>query len=158
MWQRSSSETLAELKELFWQEAAKNKVLPLLGGYAVVFDDLPPLPTVTRFSFAGDVQNVLQGMIPRIMGRSYAIDAELEIPEGGAEGVIVANADYLGGFALWVDGEGRLRHTYSFAGVETYRQKATQALPTGGVTAKDVGGAGRARTRIGSERHAVHRR
>ena len=67
---------LAELKELFWQEAARNSVLPLLGSYAAAFGDLPPLPTVTRLSFAGDVQNVLPGMVPRIIGRSYAIEAE----------------------------------------------------------------------------------
>ena len=59
------------------------------------------------------MQNVLPGMVPRIIGRSYAIEAELEVPEGGAEGVIVANADHMGGFALWVDGDGLLRHTYS---------------------------------------------
>jgi arylsulfatase A-like enzyme/uncharacterized membrane protein len=129
-------EKLAELKELFWQEAARNKVLPLLGGYAVIFGDLPPLPTVTRFSFAGDVQNVLQGLVPRIMGRSYAIEAELDVPDGGAEGVIVANADHMGGFALWVDGGGLLRHTYSFAGVETYRQTSTRKLPTGAIGVK----------------------
>jgi arylsulfatase len=75
-------------------------------------------------------------MVPRIIGRSYAIEAELEVPGGGAEGVIVANADYMGGFALWVDGGGLLRHTYSFAGVETYRQKAAAKLPAGAVTVK----------------------
>ncbi len=45
-------------------------------------------------------------MIPRIQGRSYPIEAELEIPDDGAEGVIVANADFIGGFALWVDKNG----------------------------------------------------
>jgi hypothetical protein len=129
-------EKLAELKERFWQEAAKNKVLPLLGGYAVIFGDLPPLPTVTRFSFAGDVQNVLPTMVPRIMGRTYAIEADLEVPEGGAEGVIVANADHMGGFALCVDADGLLRHTCSFAGVETYRQTSTRRLPAGAVSVK----------------------
>ncbi len=29
---------------------------------------LPPLPTLTRFTFAGDVQNIQRGMIPRIRG------------------------------------------------------------------------------------------
>lgn len=127
---------LAELKELFWQEAVRNKVLPLLGGYSAIFGDLPPLPTVSRFTFAGDVQNVLQGLVPRIMGRSYAIEAELEVPQAGAEGVIVANADHMGGFALWVDSDGLLRHTYSFAGVETYRQVSGRKLPTGAVGVK----------------------
>ena len=42
-------EKLAELKELFWQEAERNRVLPLLGGFAVFFGILPPMPTVTRF-------------------------------------------------------------------------------------------------------------
>jgi arylsulfatase len=75
-------------------------------------------------------------MIPRIFGRSYAIEAELSIPDGGAEGVIVANADFIGGFALWVDAGGMLRHTYSLLGVETYRQSATEKLPTGDVTVR----------------------
>lgn len=126
-------EKLAELKELFWQEAERNKALPLLGGMSVFFGILPPLPTTTRFTFHGDVQNIQRGMIPRIYGRSYAIEADLVVPEGGAEGVIIANADEIGGFALWVDGEGLLHHTYSMLGVEQYRQVSTEPLPTGKV-------------------------
>ena len=129
-------ERLRELKELFWAEAERNRVLPLLGGLCVMFGILPPLPPVTRQTFAGDVQNVQRGMIPFIYGRSYAIEAEIEVPEQGAEGVLVANADYIGGFALWVDKERRLHHTYSFLGVESYRQVSTTALPIGAVTVK----------------------
>ena len=46
-------------------------------------------------------------MIPRVYGRSYAIEAELSVPDEGAEGVIVAEADEMGGFSLWVDEQGR---------------------------------------------------
>jgi len=127
---------LAELKELWWAEAKRNRALPLLGGMSIFFGILPPLPTVTRYTFAGDVQNVQRGMVPRVYGRSYAIEAELQIPEDGAEGVIVANADFIGGFALWVGGDGLLRHTYSLLGVETYKQVATERLPAGAVTVK----------------------
>jgi hypothetical protein len=70
------------------------------------------------------------------MGRSYAIEAELEIPSGGAEGVIVANADFIGGFALWIDEKGLLNHTYSFLGVETYKHTSIEKVPTGEVTVK----------------------
>ncbi|HEU4354577.1 MAG TPA: arylsulfatase, partial [Actinomycetota bacterium] len=111
---------LAELKQLFWQEAERNRALPLLGGFAVFFGIVPPMPTKTRFPFAGDVQNIQTTMIPRIIGRSYAIEADVHVPESGAEGVLVAFADFIGGFALWVDDQRRLRHTYSFLGVETY--------------------------------------
>jgi arylsulfatase len=91
---------------------------------------------VTRYTFAGDVQNVQRGMIPRIYGRSYAIEAELRVPEGGAEGVILANADFIGGFGLWVDEKGILTHTYSLLGVDTYRQSADRPLPAGDVSVR----------------------
>jgi len=129
-------EKLEELKALWWDEAERNRALPLLGGMSIFFGLLPPMPTTTRFTFKGDVQNIQRGMIPRVLGRSYAIEAHLEVPDGGAEGVIVANADFIGGFALWVDGSRKLHHTYSFLGVETYKQVSTQAIPTGEVTVR----------------------
>jgi arylsulfatase len=127
---------LAELKALFWQEAERNRVLPLLGCLSVFYGILPPLPTVTRYAFAGDVQNVQKGLVPRIAGRSYAIEAELQVPDGGAEGVIVANADFIGGWALWVDENGLLNHSYSFLGVESYRQTSSEPIPVGDVEVK----------------------
>jgi arylsulfatase len=127
---------LAELQQLWWQEAERNRVLPLLGGMSIFFGILPPLPTITRYTYAGGVQNVQRGMVPRIFGRSYAIEAELEVPDAGAEGVIVANADFIGGFGLWVDHDHKLNHTYSFLGVETYKQTSTEKIPTGKVTVK----------------------
>ena len=129
-------EKVAELRDLWWQEAERNRVLPLMAWASIMYGILPPLPTVTRFAFAGDVQNVQRGMVPRIAGRSYAIEAELEVPEEGAEGVIVANADFIGGFALWLDAERLLHHTYSFLGVETYKQVSTEPIPTGKVAVK----------------------
>jgi arylsulfatase len=129
-------ERVKELQELFWEEAERNRVLPLMGGLSVIYGMLPPLPTVTRFAFNGDVQNIQRGMIPRIFGRSYAIEAELDVPADGAEGVIVANADFIGGFGLWVDSKGLLHHTYSLLGVETYKQTSTEPIPTGRVTVK----------------------
>jgi arylsulfatase len=129
-------EKVAELVELFWAEAERNRVLPLLGGFAVFYGMLPPMPTQTRFAFAGDVQNIQTTQIPRIIGRSYAIEADVHVPDGGAEGVLVAFADFIGGFALWVDEKGLLNHTYQFLGVDTYRQTSTEPIPTGDVTLK----------------------
>jgi arylsulfatase len=124
---------VAELQTLWWAEAERNRVLPLWAGASILFGILPPLPTTATVRFAGDVQNIQRGMIPRIYGRSYSIEADLVVPEGGAEGVIVANADFIGGFGLWVDEHGLLRHTYSLLGVETYTQAAAEPLPSGEV-------------------------
>jgi len=131
-----NQDKVAELQELWWSEAERNRVLPLWAGIAIMLGELPPLPTITRNVFAGDVQNIQRGMIPRIAGRSYAIEADLHVPDGGAEGVIVANADFIGGFGLWVDADGILHHTYSLLGVETYKQSASEKLPTGDVRVK----------------------
>ncbi|WP_406829754.1 arylsulfatase [Pedococcus sp. KACC 23699] len=126
-------EKVKELQELWWVEAERNQVLPLWAGLSVMYGDLPPLPTITRFRFAGGVQNVQRGMCPRIFGRSYSLEADLVVPEGGAEGVLVANADFIGGYGLWVDHDGLLHHTYSLLGVETYKQVADRPLPVGEV-------------------------
>jgi arylsulfatase len=125
-----------ELQDLWWSEAERNRALPLMAGLSIMFGLLPPMPTQTSFRYSGDVQNILWGMIPRIYGRSYAIEGNLVVPDGGAEGVIVAFADFIGGFALWVDSNGILHHTYSMLGVDSYKQSASRPLPTGDVKVK----------------------
>jgi arylsulfatase len=124
-----------ELKQLFWQEAERYKVLPLLATMSTFFGMLPPVPDDTTFEFRGDVENVMSGMIPRVYNRSYSITAELEVPPGGAEGVIVAEADHLGGFSLYVK-DGKLTHTYSMMGVFIFKQVAEEPLPSGAVTVR----------------------
>ena len=94
------------------------------------------MPTITTHTFYGDVENIASGMIPRVYGHSYAIEAELSVPEQGAEGVIVAEADEMGGFSLWVDDNGLLHHSYSMMGVEQYKQVSTEPIPTGDVTVR----------------------
>ena len=74
-------------------------------------------------------------MIPRIYGHSYSISADLVVPDDGVEGVIVAEADHLGGFALFVD-DGVLKHTYSTMGVYVYTQEASEPLPAGEVNVR----------------------
>ena len=130
-------EKVKELRELFWAEAEKHNVLPLLGGLSSFYGVLPPMPKQSKFTFRGDIQNVAAGMIPRIYNHSYTISADLVIPPGGAEGVIVAEADHLGGFALFVQ-DGKLKHTYSMLGVLEYTQVAEQPLPTGNVNVELV--------------------
>ena len=128
-------EKVQELKELFWEEAERYKALPLLGALSSFFGMVPPIAQDTTFEFRGDVQNVLPGMIPRIYNRSYAISADLVVPDGGAEGVIVAEADHLGGFTLYVK-NGKLTHTYSMMGVFIYTQVAEEDLPAGEITVR----------------------
>ncbi|HET9647742.1 MAG TPA: arylsulfatase [Microlunatus sp.] len=122
-----------ELEALWWAEAERNKVLPLLAGMSAFFGMVPPLSGQSGWTYWGaDVQNVSPGTMPPIMNRSYSITADVTIPPEGAEGVLMAAFDHLGGFSLYVD-EGRLRHTYCFMGVETYRQESDRTVPSGDV-------------------------
>ena len=143
-------EKVKELKELFWRDAEKFHVTPLLATLASFFGIVPPLPEVAKYEFRGDVQNVLSGMIPRIYNHSYSISADLVIPEGGAEGVIVAEADHLGGFSLFVD-KGKLTHTYSMMGVFVFRQEAEEELPAGEVSVRMEFAADEAKPATGGE-------
>ena len=143
-------EKVQELKDLFWKEAEQYRVLPLLAAMSTFFGMVPPIPQETKFEFRGDVQNVLSGMIPRIYNRSYSITADLVIPEGGAEGVIVAEADHLGGFSLYVM-DGKLTHTYSMMGVFIFKQVAEEDLPSGEVTVRMEFAADEAKPATGGE-------
>jgi arylsulfatase len=143
-------EMVRELKDLFWEEAERYKVLPLLATMSTFFGIVPPIPQDTKFEFRGDVQNVLSGMIPRIYNRSYSITADLVVPESGAEGVIVAEADHLGGFTLYVM-DGKLTHTYSMMGVFIFKQVAEEALPSGEVTVRMEFAADEAKPATGGE-------
>ena len=146
-----------ELKDLFWEEAERYKVLPLLATLSTFFGILPPLPDEVTFEFRGDVQNVMPGMIPRVYNHSYSITADLVVPQGGAEGVIVAEADHLGGFTLYVK-DGKLTHTYSMMGVSVFKQVAEEDLPTGDVTVRMQFEADEAKARDRRRGDPVHRR
>jgi len=131
---------MQELQALFWQQAQKNQVLPLLGGLANLWTTPPAGTGPTRAVFYPGVENVGPGMIPQLYNRSFSITADLEIERNwcilslcyGAEGVIVANSSFLGGFSLYVQG-GKLRYTYSFLGLKIDDLIATERMPEGKV-------------------------
>lgn len=126
-------EKLNELKKLFWQEAEKYQVFPLLAGFSTVFGFLPTAGAAkTRFTFYPGVANIGPGMIPHVYGTSYAIEADLVVPNADVEGAIVANADDLGGFSLYVQ-NGKLHHTYAFLGIWSRTLSSQGPLPTGPV-------------------------
>src|SRR5436190_1571084 len=121
-----------ELQALFWEEAEKYNIKPLLAGFSPFFGILPPLGTQTTTTYYGDVQNVAPAVVPRVYNHSYTTSAALHIPVGGSDGVLVADASHLGGFSLFVQ-DGKLKHTYAFLGVFEYHQESEGELPTGDV-------------------------
>ena len=143
-------EKVEELRKLFWEEAERYQVLPILGGLSSFYGIVPPIPKESKFTYRGRIENVAAGMIPRIYNHSYTISADIVVPEGGAEGVIVAAFDHLGGFALYVQ-DGKLKHHYSMLGVLEYTQEAETPLPAGEVSVEMVFAADEPKPATGGE-------
>jgi arylsulfatase len=68
-----------------------------------------------------------------IRNRSYAIRAEVEIPSGGAQGVIFAHGSRFGGHALYMK-DGRLHYTYNWLGITEQKISSSQSVPSGAST------------------------
>ncbi len=82
--------------------------------------------------------------------RSHTITAEVEIPPGGANGVILAQAGRFGGWSLYLK-DGKPTYTYNWLGLHRYTMAAEQALPSGKATIRyefvyDGGGVGKGGT------------
>ena len=65
-----------------------------------------------------------------IKGRSYAVTAEVDVPPGGANGVIIAQAGRFGGWSLYMK-DGRVHDVYNFGGLERTTVSSPQALSPG---------------------------
>jgi arylsulfatase len=103
---------LKELQDLFYAEAAKHDVLPLDNSTLNRF--VSPKPNLTsgrtKFNYSGTPLSTPGSGAPNIMNKSYTITAEVDIPEGGAEGMIVTEGGRFGGYGLFLSkGEAGIR-------------------------------------------------
>jgi hypothetical protein len=129
---------LKELQGLFHKEAIKNNVFPMddrrferLNAEVSGRPDImagrkeltlyPGMPGMTENSFI-DTKS-----------RSLTITAELEIPQGGAEGVILSQAGQFGGWSLYVK-NGKAKYAYNWLAREMYTIEGKEPLPEGKVT------------------------
>ena len=89
-----------------------------------------------------------------IKNRSHTITAEVAIPTGGANGVILAQAGRFGGWSLYLK-DGKPTYAYNFLGLHTYKVAATEPLPAGKATIRfefTYDGAGLARAALADPR------
>jgi arylsulfatase len=99
-----NSDKLKEMQALFLTEAAKYNVFPLdNSGFTRL---LTPRPSAvagrTVFTYKGENANIPVGNAPSILDKDYTITAEVTIPQGGAEGMIVTLGGRFGGYGLYL--------------------------------------------------------
>jgi len=67
---------------------------------------------------------------PSILNRQHTITAEVEIPKGGADGVLLSQGGNDGGYSFYVK-DGRLHYAYNYVGLNIYDVESTVPVPEG---------------------------
>lgn len=121
-------ERLRELQELFWIEAARHHALPIQRGIAN--HPGPPKPSAVRgrseFTLYPGITRVPPGSSPNLTNRAFRIDVDVELPDGGAQGLLFGQGGRFGGHALYVL-QGRLVYHYNLLGLA--RQTVSSGAP-----------------------------
>ena len=123
---------LREMQELFLVEAAKYNVFPL--DNSVLPRIITPRPSATAgrnvFTYSGEMPGLPDSDAPSILNKSYTITADVEIPQGGAEGMLVTLGGRFGGYGFYLL-KGKPVFLYNFLDLERFRWDGQQALAPG---------------------------
>ena len=150
-------EKLAELQALFLREAERYHVLPIDDRSIERLNPaLAGRPDVmggrTSLTVYPGMTGMTENAFLNTKNHSFTITAELDLPRGRTEGVILAQGGRFGGWSLYVTG-GKLAFAYNWLARETYTITARRPLPQGHVTVRfefqyEGGGPGRGGTGI----------
>jgi arylsulfatase len=83
----------------------------------------------TQMLYAG-MGRLSENSVLNIKNKSWSVTAELEIPEKGAEGVVIAQGGKFGGWAVYAK-DGKAKFAYSMLGINLYTVEATEPIPVG---------------------------
>ena len=123
---------LRDMKELFLVEAEKYNVFPLDNSFTARAATPRPSSTAGRtvFTYSGESSGLPYSDAPDITGKSYSITAEVEIPQGGAEGMINTLGGRAGGHGLYLL-KGKPVFVYNFFDLERFRWEGPAAVTPG---------------------------
>ena len=120
-------EKLKELQKVFDREAKKYNVLPLDASF-IARVDVRIRPSLTRgrdtFTYYPGTIRVPEGTAPDTKNKSFTVTAEVEIPERGAEGVLVTQGGRFGGYALLLM-DGKPEFDYAFSNQKQFKYRIT---------------------------------
>jgi len=121
-----------EMDKLFWEEAAKYQVMPLDTSVATrVVAARPSLSAGrTTFTWSGEITGTPNGDAPSILDSSYHYTAEVEIPQGGGEGMIVTQGGRFGGYGFYLL-KGKPVFVWNFFNLKRTRWEGPEALSPG---------------------------
>lgn len=125
---------LHELQRLWLIEAVKYNVLPIDDRTAERLNpDIAGRPTLIRGNsqllFAG-MGRLSESSVVSIKNKSFSVTAELQVPDGGANGVVIAQGGRFGGWSVYVDA-GAAKFVYNVLGIQHFTIAADRSIPEG---------------------------
>jgi len=124
---------MAEMRDLMFGEFAKYQVLPLDASVATRL--VAPRPSLAAgrrvFTYSGDpITGIPGAAAPNLLGTSYTMTAEIEVPEGGVEGIINTNGGRFGGYGFYVL-KGKPVFTWNLLDLKRVKWQSPEALTPG---------------------------
>lgn len=120
---------LKELQDLFWKEAAANRILPI-HDYS---EGTAGRPTVggnrTSFTYRAPLSRLNEDAAPHTIGKSFTIDAQVEL-NAGANGVLVTQGGRFGGYAFYLKDGVPVFH-YNAVGADQFTIRAQGPVSAG---------------------------
>ena len=128
----ANPDKLKELQDLFWIEAEKYQVLPLdASGLERL---ISPKPSIVagrdEFTYTRPIAGIPQGTAPSILNRSFTITANIEVPEGGSEGMLATAGGRFAGWAFYLL-KGKPVFVYNLLDLARERVEGAKALSPG---------------------------
>jgi arylsulfatase len=87
-------------------------------------------PPRDNYTYLPNTQSVPFAAGPRVLNRPHSITATVEIPDGGAEGVLLSQGTAAGGYSLFLK-DGRLHYVHNYLGRSLHRVTSPDPVPTG---------------------------
>jgi len=148
----ANPDKLKELQALFLKEAIANRVLPMDDrGIERVNAALAGRPDLmagrTSLTLHSGMKDMSENVFLNIKNKSVTIVADVEVPAGGGEGVILAQGGRFGGWSLYLK-DGKPTYSYNYLGMQRSSVTAQDPLPAGKATVRlefayDGGGMGK---------------
>ncbi len=127
-------EKLADLQRLFLIEAVKYNVLPLDDRRIERFNsDLAGRPVLVKGKtqkLYGGVRRLSENSVINLKNKSHTVTAEVDIPEGGANGVLIAQGGAFAGWSLYLH-DGKPKYCHNLAGLMRFYVESSTAVPAG---------------------------
>jgi len=131
---KENPDKLHELQRLWLIEAVKYNVLPLddrqIERINPTLAGRPSLIKSNSQLLFGNMGRLSENSVVDIKNKSFAVTSEVDVPEGGAEGVIIAQGGRFGGWSLYAK-DGKAKFHYNVLGIKSFDVEASEPVPAG---------------------------